>query len=201
MTLLQFIATVIQAIAWPVAVLVIVVLLRKPIKSILPNLTKLRYKDFELDFRRELNEISDIAKSSNVSFDQYTPARDSPGGPKSASDLLDEATALASDFPEPAVAVAWSAVEGDLLGAVERNTETDAYRRKSASHLIKLLDDRNVIDAGTVEVLRRMQKLRNIAVHERWNAFGGISSDEAFEFIALADGVHRKLGNARGSNS
>lgn len=189
MDILQFFAAIVSAVAWPASVVTLVVLLRRPLSQILTMLTKLRYKDLELDFGRELKQIEEQAKAIEVLPSQVRAV----GGPKEPEELLAEAERLVEEFPEPAVAVAWSAVEDHLARAAERLSGSTIDRRQPPSRVIRSLLDVEVIDQQTVELLKRMQNLRNMALHERWNAFGGISPDEAREFIALARGINEKL--------
>lgn len=190
--MLQFVASIIDSLAWPITTVGLFVLLRKPVERILLTLTKLKYKDLELDFGRELHSIEQQAKQAAV-LPVPQPIPKSVGGPKTPAELLEEADRLAPEFPEPAVAVAWSAVEDSLSGAAERLTGTTKYRGVACARTIKLLRERNVIDEKTTSVLARMQNLRNESLHERWNAFGGVSADEAREYIALARGISEML--------
>ncbi|GAA5140011.1 hypothetical protein [Alloalcanivorax gelatiniphagus] len=190
MEILEFILGVIEATAWPAVVLVAVFFLRKHLASILLTLTKLRYKDLELDFGRELRELGQQAEEAHLVTEKK---RESRGGPKEPTELLDEAEQLAEEFPEPAVAVAWSAVESALIEAAESHADSDQHREFSPSRNIKFLADRNILDRRTLEVLHGMQRLRNVAIHERWNAFGGVSTREAYDFIRLARGICGKL--------
>src|SRR5665647_1880486 len=45
MTWLEFIASIIQALAWPAVVIAAVILLRKPLAAVIPLLRRLTYKD------------------------------------------------------------------------------------------------------------------------------------------------------------
>lgn len=194
MSALEFMHGVVAALAWPLVIFSIALILKKPIGQVLLTLTRLRYKDFEVDFSRELRELERQAKAVQV-----IPKRTGKlsGGPKDPPELLDEAEELVGDFPEPAVAVAWSAIEGALINAVEAVTGSDECRRWSARRNIQVLLEHGVLDPNTADLLNRMQKLRNYAVHERWNAFGGISIDEANDFIGLARGVSARLSSHR----
>ncbi|MGY0635254.1 hypothetical protein [Luteimonas sp. A478] len=188
----QLVASLAESLAWPITALVLFVLLRKPLIQILLTTTKLKYKDIELDFGRELRQIEQQAMKIELLPIPQPPAR-ATGGPKLPGELLEEAEMLANEFPEPAVTVAWSAVEDNLARAAERLTGSRNFRTSAPSQALKLLKEREAIDGSTASVLRRMQKLRNEAVHERWNAFGGVSSVEAREYIALARGINDKL--------
>ncbi|MDH0624067.1 hypothetical protein N5E30_20380 [Pseudomonas chengduensis] len=48
---------ILSIIAWPVTVVIIVLLLRSSISKLIPSLSKLKYKDLELEFEREANKI------------------------------------------------------------------------------------------------------------------------------------------------
>ena len=51
-----FFSNVIDSASWPLAIGVIIFLLKEPIGKLLSLLVKLKYKDFELEFRRTLEE-------------------------------------------------------------------------------------------------------------------------------------------------
>ena len=62
MNWLQFIAALIDSVAWPTAIVVLVIVLRTQIRSLLATLTSLKYKGLELDFGRELKKVEAAAK-------------------------------------------------------------------------------------------------------------------------------------------
>ena len=62
MDVLTFIATLIDSLVWPIIIIVFVVLLRKPLSDLIPFLERLRYKDFELQFKSNLQ----LAKDTEV---------------------------------------------------------------------------------------------------------------------------------------
>ena len=57
---LQFFASLAGSLAWPATVVVVV--LRNQCRRFLLTLTRLRYKDLELDFGRELKEVEKKAR-------------------------------------------------------------------------------------------------------------------------------------------
>jgi uncharacterized protein YutE (UPF0331/DUF86 family) len=82
--------------------------------------------------------------------------------------------------------VAWSAVEKEILATVKRLAISDDDPRKG----IDLLVEEMAISPMTMDILRRMKNLRNIAVHRHTEE---VTTDDAREFIALARGVIKKL--------
>jgi uncharacterized protein YutE (UPF0331/DUF86 family) len=174
---------------------VAVVVLRNELRRVLLTLTRLRYKDLEVDFGRELKEVEKRAKAIDVK--PARQRREALAVPKDSIQRLDEAERLAADFPEPAVALAWSAVEDELMNAVMRlAVSPDNPPLNSALQNARLLRDSAAIDDGMFDILNRMRKLRNVAVHGGAGP-GGVTADEAREFIALARGVVEKLRGLR----
>jgi hypothetical protein len=191
---LQFLASLINSLAWPSTLVTLVVLFRAPVRRALLSLTRLKYKDLELDFRHELKELEKEAMAIDIT----------PQSPKKivskkrgSSELLQEAEQLGKNFPEPAVAVAWQAVEDEIMQAVMRLAISPDYpAHNSALKNAELLKAQNAIDQRTFELLNRMRNLRNMAVHGGHGA-SLITTDEALEFLALARGVVEKVQSLR----
>jgi len=184
MGVLGFIASLIDSLAWPVAIVILVLILQSPLRKLLLELTRFRYGNVEIDFGREVQRLEDRAKTAGLKL---------PGRPGPAMQIIADAARLAPEFPEPAVGLAWTAVEHELLQAIIRLAISADYPPYNAPiKNIMLLYEQGYLDGETREVLDRMRNLRNAAVHagrERTR----ISTDEAFEFIALAEAVSEKL--------
>lgn len=56
MNWLDFFSALIGHLAWPITVVLIIFLLRKPIIELIPALQKLRFKEFELEFREKIQQ-------------------------------------------------------------------------------------------------------------------------------------------------
>lgn len=57
MDALTFIAEVVKALAWPASVVALVFMMRKPVGELIPLLRKLKYKEIEMEFSREIAEL------------------------------------------------------------------------------------------------------------------------------------------------
>ena len=68
MTAFQFIASIIGSIAWPIVIIVIVILLRVPLSQIISSLTlhKLTYKDWQIDFGQKIAKLTLTADDANI---------------------------------------------------------------------------------------------------------------------------------------
>src|ERR1051325_1135276 len=109
---LAFFASIIASLAWPLTVIILVILLRDPLTRVLLTLTHLKYKDLEIDFKRELEELEEKAKAIDVK-PQLPEIRASEK--KDTLQFLAEARQLAAQWPEGAVTLAWQAVEHELM--------------------------------------------------------------------------------------
>jgi hypothetical protein len=189
MNMLQFIASLVSSLAWPIVVVVLVFILRAPLTTVLLTLTRLKYKDLELDFGRELKQLEKEARALDIAPKQMKKAAVAKREPRQ---FLEEAAQMADDFSAPAIAVAWQAVEAELMAAVMRmGISPDYPAHNSALKNAQLLREQDKIDSRTFELLNRMRMLRNSVIHGANRA--AIKSDEAAEFVALARGVVEKL--------
>ena len=64
MTRLEFIAAVIDSLAWPAVVIMTVVLLRRPLAGLLPLLRRVKYKELEVEFAQEVKELRQEAEAA-----------------------------------------------------------------------------------------------------------------------------------------
>jgi hypothetical protein len=186
---LEFSASLVKSLAWPVTAFALVMLLRAPLRQALFKVTRLKYKDLELDFGRELKQLEEEARAVDI-----TPVRPTSVAPtdRSSTRLLEEAARLAHGLPEPAIALGWQAVEDELLSTVMHlKLSPDYPPDQSAMKNAEVLREQNAIDQRTLAVLDRLRALRNMAVHNIRAI--DITTAEAIEFLALARGVVGKL--------
>ncbi len=108
MDVLSFVVQMTQALAWPVAAVVLALLLRRPLLGLLPLVQKLRYGPFELDFGRRVAELA-------VAAERELPA-EVPTNADEAARLTD----LAQVSPRAAVLEAWLQVEQAAMALSRR---------------------------------------------------------------------------------
>lgn len=157
MNWLEFLASVIAAVAWPSVVLVIFLFLRHPAKSLLPFLQRLKYKEFELEFNRRVEEMS-----AEVVHELPAPP---PGTPGVQEELVAVAK-LAEISPRAAVLESWLEVETAAADAARRlGWQAPSEKASSGSFAIKFLEKQPALDQSIVGLLRELRALRNQAAH------------------------------------
>ena len=165
---LQFISSVVDALAWPVAVVTLVYLLKNPIKELVPLLQKMKYKDFEMEFGRKLAVArEEVELGSQLEAEEVSPQ------------ILE----LARVSPRAAVTEAWRWVEHATLDTA-KNLLGDDFKNKTATfQVFRKLERDERIDRGAVAMMRNLRSLRNDAAHSPEFA---LSVDSALEYVKTA---------------
>jgi hypothetical protein len=157
MDTLTFAAEMTKALAWPLTILLALLLLRRPLAELLPLLQRLRYKDLELDFGKRVQELASEIK------------KELPGGKESESARKrhqDRLTSLAQASPRAAVLEAWLEVEEAALEAAKRHgLKLTERERRSPATLEQALVDSGILDDNKQGIFSRLRNLRNAAAH------------------------------------
>lgn len=157
---LTFVATLVQALAWPALVVLAVVLLRDPLTRLLPTLRSAKYKDLEFQFGEKLGELGDVATQAKL------PERELP------ADWVyrdpDEFTfrhyieRLAPISPRAAIAEAWRGVEVAFTDAAQREGIPEG---RPLTQIVRGLEARGSLPRDALPLVDDLRILRNRAVH------------------------------------
>jgi hypothetical protein len=200
MSFWEFVASVLQSLAWPGVAAYAIWKLSGPAGEALRELASIRYKDFQADFGRQLRKV--VAQAEEIGLESEEPlalpapavppvAAEGVGEPLTYRERLQRALAESENEPEHAVVLAWRCVERELIGAVRRFDEQIAIT--SSRHAIQFLSKKRVIDDKTAHVLFDLRRLRNSAVHVISTDVVEITVEQAKEFARLALAVCDKL--------
>jgi len=154
---LTFASNIISALAWPVAAIVLVILLRRQILSLLPFVKRLKAGPIEAEFEREVKELK-------ASVAEAVPAAALLPSPE--PDTKDALLRLAETHPRAAILEAWLGVEGAALAALERKgMSTESSKGRSPILLATLLAKSELLAQGQLNIFQELRSLRNQAVH------------------------------------
>lgn len=175
-----FISKLAEYLAWPIATCALVFMLKADIGKALSNIRKLKHKDTEIDFGKELKNTKSVAAQSD-------------GLPK-ADEISDGDHELALLSPRGAVIESWLNVEKALQEfAFRHGIETDPKKPFRVQNIIMHNLDYNVLGKGTITILESLRRLRNEAVHLQDS---NISFDSAKEYESLSKRVIQVLQQA-----
>lgn len=168
-------AEFIAAIAWPVVVLIIALLFRRPLTDAFASATgKLAAGPFSLEWKRRITDVED---------DLGLPPSISKGEIGGAAGKLDE---IAQRSPTAAIVEAFAQVEAALRGVLEEKGVEGVDTPWSVRRLAEIACEEGLITAETLDAIEGLSVLRSLAAH------GGekdISAQRAHEFVALTQGV------------
>jgi hypothetical protein len=182
---LTFLTKIIEALSWPMALLISVLLIRRPLLTAVPFLRKLKYSDVEIEFTQEVSslrrEVSEVKSETNLLVS------DSPRIP-------DHVLQLAAISPRAAVLEAWKEVENAVIELARRNPEgvknTDL---NSIPSLVEALEKHKKLESTLADLYRRQK-----ALNKRFAWTGEstvVNPDDAMELtdlhIALAASIRR----------
>jgi hypothetical protein len=171
---MQFVSALVSSLAWPLAVVGVVVLLKGPILRAIPKIRTFRFGDLHIDLSEQLKAVEeDLAVNSSE--------RNSP--PQVPPPPSPDVVRTAELSPTVAMIYAWKKVEAALHEAVRRHGLTIGDR-KTTLPIFKFmaLERRGLVDDLTVLTYRRLQELHNRVVHGAGvSGHGGSDVDVSLE--------------------
>ncbi|UZM14228.1 DUF4145 domain-containing protein [Pseudomonas kielensis] len=172
---LQFVSSVVSSLAWPAAVIAVVVLLRDPLGKLVPLIRTLKYKEWQIDVGQELAAVKVSLESTDVQTHEE------------AEEPTPVFRQLALIEPRAAVLSAWAPVELALKDLSRKHH--DSFKVGMPIFLvIESLCKEGILDPKTYEVLGRLMRIRNEAVH-----LAPISYDEAISMGELCEWALARL--------
>lgn len=179
-----FIVEIVKALAWPVTVLIILFVLRKPIEKLLTLVQRLRYGGIELDFGIQVQELA-------VRLTSELPAED--GLTAGQRERLKQLNQLADYSPRAAVLEGWLLLEEAAIEASKRrNLKVSSRELRSPILLGHALEQAGIFDEDKLEIFHRLRNLRNAAAHASEFSFSPESAREYADLaLRLADFIRR----------
>jgi hypothetical protein len=171
---LTFLSKMIGDLAWPIAVLTIVLVLRKQIESAIGLINKVKVSGVEVEFARKL----DVAREEGVKLPL----------PENEEDKLPENTTqntyeLAKISPRAAVIEAWRLVEAAAIDCGRRLFGEEFTNKTMTFQAILRLENHDKLPETVTAQMRRLRSMRNEAAHA---AEFALSEDSALEYVQLS---------------
>jgi hypothetical protein len=158
---LTFLASIVGSLAWPASVVITVLILRRALNKLLPELNRLKYKDLELEFGKEVAQAKiEIEASPEI---KQLPGTGQPEAAPDAAYL----SALAEISPRAAVLEAWLPFEVALGRVAQKLDLTDRGHALQMPRMIDALVTRRVLTTEEGRAISRLREVRNKVVHAR----------------------------------
>ena len=166
-----------DVVIWPCVVLMMAFMLRKPIKSLLPFVENVKYKDFEVKFRKELDQIKEEAKEAGIDLQTKI-------GEKT------EIYKLVEISPSSAILESWKDLEIAARKKVEELAPHETKYKNPLQRPIAYLEYTGALIPSTARAIRELQSLRNQTAHK---LDVKITKEDALEYSSLAKAILKQI--------
>lgn len=147
MELVELLVSLLDAAAWPLVAVVALLMLRSPLSKLVPLIEKVRYKDWQVDFRPVFQELTKKTRSLEAVDEDLSPR-----------------TFYVDTDPRITILASWASVERAIADLAETR---HVSRRASIRKQVELLRKDGVIDDSLAAVLQDMAAVRNLIAHGR----------------------------------
>ena len=154
----------VRALAWPVTVVLLVLLFRSELTKLMSRLSELKYRDVAAKFSDELDE----AEESAASFDLLATKqpKPKPESEKTYGEISERVDQLASVSPRAAVLEAWRYLE------LATETAASTLGMKSRPHtaaieVVRALVEQGMFNESALANYVRLRRMRNEAAHTK----------------------------------
>lgn len=160
MDLYQFISSLVKSLAWPTFIVIVILILKKPIATILSSLTisAIKYKDFEANFGQKLNEMENKLETKEL-------PQVKASGNNSEANVENQILKVAETSPAASITMSWSLVEQEIENVSDRFGLPPKNRYESPFMKVKPLVERNYMDKETFNILNDLRVMRNKVTH------------------------------------
>jgi hypothetical protein len=184
MDICTFISNIISAISWPLTLVLIFIVLRKEIRSLVPSLQRLKFRDFEMDFDKKVEELERRADEVNLkkaSVSELVPRQ-------SVTEIIND---LITISPRLAVIESFTWLESAIRNAVIRHSisKDQFYGVRNG---FRRLVEKGIIPEKFIPIFNELRTLRNELTHTLEEEIAAesarIYSEKAF---AMTDLINR----------
>lgn len=181
MNWLEFTAAMTGAVAWPAVVLIALIALRRSLLELLPGLHRLRYKDLELTFGRQVAEARGEIESHQHRAQVTT---ETPVGEDEYYRLLADVS------PRAAILEAWLPFETLATRLAEARGLMSRGRPLQMPALIGGLKNESLLTDEEARAITRLRAIRNEVVHA---PTVDLPSHEVLDYVRVLRGITSAL--------
>ena len=172
------VTAIIDILAWPLTVLVIVWIVRKQLLSLLLSIQRIKFRGAEIEFfSRYLQQtINSVLQDADVEINRYP----------SDARLYD----ALKRSPDHTVLEAWNALEKSAREKVENLMPADESFEDPLGRPLDYLEFKGALTPTTAGAIRDLRSLRNQVVH-----FGEdvVVREDAIRYVSVAEGIMKVI--------
>ena len=171
---MEFIASLVGSLAWPVAAVIIAAIFHKQIAALLAKIRKLNWGDASVELSEQLDKVEDKARAIEAEAPQPALPALEEEGPD------DRFQALLAISPSAAILDAWKPIERRLV-TLGRQHFGNGMKYSPTHKIAEKLAGEGVLMSSVVGMVDDLRKIRNEASHSK-----EVSVTDALRFNQLA---------------
>lgn len=168
----------VKSLVWPVTVLIIFFVLRKPIAGVIPFIEELRYKDLSMRFQQRLNKAEHEAAQAQL---PPSPAASKRPQDLPLTELPDYLYPMAASSPTAAVLEAWARIEQEMRRSV---AAAGVPLARTLRDLTRSLITAQILPSNAQGIVDDLYQLRNQVAHV---GVTDLDVDGAFRYLELGN--------------
>ncbi|CAM3822725.1 hypothetical protein BS11774_19285 [Bacillus subtilis] len=184
MSWLEFFSTIFNS--WPIAIVIIVILLRKTLMSKLGKLLSLTYKDININFQEELEKVSKSLGESESDSDS-----ENENVLEKAREEVEFITDIAELSPSAGIIASWVSFETTIDGLIE--SKGVIPEGLSWSEKKRALEKLYKIDLNIYNSINHLRKFMLDVNHYSKKADDSLSLIEAIDYYELILKTSKKI--------
>lgn len=162
---MEHVVNIIDALAWPAAVVWLGYLFRSDLRKLLGRVTSLKYKDVEASFEKELAAAEEEARKALPNKEKPSSLADEePVYPSPYDERYERLLRIAEESPRAALLEGWVEVEASLSEAAERNGVQNSRRTSPRKVVLELINTGGYANT-LLPFFEDLRGLRNEAAH------------------------------------
>jgi uncharacterized protein YutE (UPF0331/DUF86 family) len=172
---MEILVEILKTVIWPATVIISVVVLRKGILELIPNMKKLKYKDLEVEFEKEAIKLRAIVE------------RDIPHIELPEEKFIENSVSEPTEYysvktlsPSESVTRAWDRTEVEIISLMDRHN-INIKLLNSVRAMIDKLSQEKIIDNATNNALLELCSYRNKIAHAQENLINHEMSDAFYD--------------------
>jgi hypothetical protein len=157
---LTFFSSIINALAWPATLIVLLILIRKQLPQIAKSLRRLKYKDIEVEFGETAKAIANEVKA-------IVPAAQTENkiAGQEKEEVKARLEAIAELAPRAAILESWLQVEAAAADVIRQNNLDVSTPYPGPLRLRDSLHKGGILNKRQIAIFEQLRTLRNEAVH------------------------------------
>lgn len=183
---LTFISDIVDSLAWPVGVIFLLLAFKNQIKELIPKLKRAKYKDFEVDFDKEMQGLVTASDEADKELPDEIKLEEFSDKDLDAITFI-QVELLVDRSPEEAIEKAWWEIERMLFLLFASATgDYEISRPSYAEHLRRFL---STLTPRQEKVIRELKKIKELVSDN----LEPVTTEQALEYVRNASRVYKLL--------